>query len=813
MSNNEISEIIDQLKPVVAESNFTQLLDTMTPDFSKPQRFLLKMELTRLAKPCTRVIDQRGKVHIDTEAYTHGDITHYLIPTSIGVFEHQVRVFGQYTIGVFEAVEQDLTQQRSATQLPPDESQDGKLVFDPEQHYKAPVIIFDDYIQRCEERMNFSIELELVTESQNDIPAISLDISLNGLRVKVSKDYEFLPGRKLFVLFRGLEREYSLGIKNGVLYSVLEIEKHTDYQRLSLERVNTGDTAPFDQFLEQFINGNKRRYKVNVDNTIHALRVKGYEQYYIPYFTSAPIFIADSEYGYEPKFLLTNNNNRETISYWHDEARWLKIEGLLTRKRLHRYLDDTTSAVSTTVYCFSFNHQQKTFFYSATIEELMEDRALMMTFFGYGSRRVSWRVYQLQLTPVDPAKAHKPLSLPDSVSEFVSKKNAPIAPRLVKKLHNVSHVALLTDITNKDNTEPFQTIKVGRDSVGAIQQFLHPRTPEHDPLELYRFKYHELRHEQRFNYRTDIVLSVDGKRVSATTEDISITGLRVQLNEECEINRRSIVLVSLPNLQQFIKKVPLVDLPYKVMNVSNNGQVIHLRGFTEFDEDDTKPMSTSRRFFGAFIKQFKDKLVSIAEPDDVPGTGEALRNIIAGSNTNLAVFFARSNIKIYPTAFGNPHEGSRLLTLFENTSGGSELNLAPLYKQGEETNDVISPLVKKLQNDNTPVMLEAFIKVPNDNKSDSVCRYSDQFTTHQERKAFVKDALANGQFYGLKLFISKAGKADIDVLQTELKYVNVYASHRATELENELWSVIAVGDILDTTEEVLARYGLLASSS
>ena len=188
--------------------------------------------------------------------------------------------------------------------------------------------------------------------------------------------------------------------------------------------------------------------------------------------------------------------------------------------------------------------------------------------------------------------------------------------------------------------------------MGAIQTFLHPRTPEYDPAELYRFKYHELRHEQRFNYRTSIVLSVDGVTHTAVTEDISVTGLRVRFSQAIEINKRSIVDVSLPELQQYIKKVKLVDLPYKVMQISDDNKVVHLRGFTDFDEDDNKPMSTSRRFFSAFIKQFRHELVSIDESDDIPGMGEALRNIYSSHSFNMPIYFKRDSIRIYPVALG-----------------------------------------------------------------------------------------------------------------------------------------------------------------
>jgi hypothetical protein len=42
-------------------------------------------------------------------------------------------------------------------------------------------------------------------------------------------------------------------------------------------------------------------------------------------------------------------------------------------------------------------------------------------------------------------------------------------------------------------------------------------------------------------------------------------------------------------------------------------------------------------------------------------------------------------------------------------------------------------------------------------------------------------------------------------MQSELNYVSVYAVHKAKILEEQLWNISAVGDIIDITDEVLRR--------
>ena len=41
-----------------------------------------------------------------------------------------------------------------------------------------------------------------------------------------------------------------------------------------------------------------------------------------------------------------------------------------------------------------------------------------------------------------------------------------------------------------------------------------------------------------------------------------------------------------------------------------------------------------------------------------------------------------------------------------------------------------------------------------------------------------------------------------------MSYISTYAIHKAKVLEEELWSVVGVGDVIDISDEVLLRYGV-----
>ena len=84
--------------------------------------------------------------------------------------------------------------------------------------------------------MNFSVNIEMFYEINKSIQATTIDVSVNGLKVKASKEHLFKPEERLNVQFRGLEKEYLLNKRQGVAYVITSVERTKDDQRLNLKR-------------------------------------------------------------------------------------------------------------------------------------------------------------------------------------------------------------------------------------------------------------------------------------------------------------------------------------------------------------------------------------------------------------------------------------------------------------------------------------------------------------------------------------------------------------------------------------------------
>ena len=800
----EYHDIIEELKPMINEPEFNQILNEVAATISKQKRFLLKMELMRLARPCSRLIDLRGLVDGDCQLYEHQGKSHYLDELAFETFERQVRIFGEYTSGVYEAVTNTennfrvrYKKEQQATKIKQNTLVSLELK---NESFQAPLLNFGTCAQRGEERMNFSVNIEMFTEMNKSIKATTIDVSVNGLKVKVSKKYGFKPEEHLTVQFRGLEKEYTLDKRQSVAYTIVGIERFDNEQRLSLRRQFNVSVRSFDKFFERFIHGNKRRYKVNLDNTITAIQNKTYEQYYIPNFASIPVFIEQVENRYVPKYALANDCNREEIQYWANELQDLKIGYLLTEKRIKHGLSLAKGQQEIFIYVFNHIKNEKIYFYSATHTELDAQPNLKELFLGYGSRQLSWRIYKLQFTQVNPEQSYRPLSIANSVDDKFKRRNKKPSPRLMSRLKNISHVALLTNITDDLSTEHYQKYRIQREQLAELKVFGHPRNKPPALITVYRFKYFNQRKETRFLLRTAVQVSVNNVLFKGHTEDISTQGLRIELDKSLPQTDMSRILLNFPQLQSVTSKYDLSGLPYVVRNISKDGHVLHLQSlFTEGN-------NIAKRFFETLIKSNHSKLRAYRNDEEVPGIGEALRNIYSHNIINVAYFLRKDSLDYVPDAVATSYLNNRLTQLLHFQAKPDQLNLYLLYRNARLHQDFINHTMANLKPNDLPNMRELFVAFDPSKEiiHDAINSYfTEQFTNTEQRRQFITQALQNGQFIAVKVFLGLTGRPDFETMQSELNYVSSYALHKAKLLEEQLWNVSAMGDIIDVTDEVL----------
>ena len=810
----QYADIIEQLKPMVNEPEFNQVLLQTAADVPKEKRFLIKMEVKRLAKPCMRTIDLRGHVDGKCKKYVHEGRSHYMDDLAVDKFEEQIRVFGRYTYGVYEAVqntennfrlmrEKELAQERAHKENPTAKKRSAVL-----EQFKVPTVNLLDYRQRNTERMNFAVAVEVFNNAGQAMRGLSVDISLEGLQIKLAKDAFFKTGETLFIFFRGLENEFAMDKKNGIAYKLVKIITKNDVNYLALQRDKDCPSPAFDKFLESFIHGNKRRYKVNMSNTIEAITSKTCEQYFSPRSPTLPVYIDVINKTLVPRFAMVNEVNRETVQYWQDEEENCRLNFLLTQERLMRLLNKSDEVREIFVFSFTHLHSDKVYFYSASFEELLQKDILLKIFLGFGSKKASWRVFKITLTDMVPEQAHIPLSIPDSVGSKVKKLNTPPSARLMSKLKNLRYLAHVTDVTSVTGQETYNEFTFNRENLSHLRVFGHPRNRAPSNIHLVRFKYEEQRIESRYQLRTQIEARFNNEDVvhKGVSEDISVhgLGLRVELNKEYKGSLEGRVEVAFPRLQEIANTFDVMHLQYEIIYHNVEKNILHLK--TMPGEEG----KSARAFFEELIKKNKANLKVDNDEEEVPGIGQALRCINARNATSLSFLMSKEGVRYTPQACIVGKQDERITTLTTQYAEQGKVNLEFLFRDRKQDSPFVQSGIKAVKLENMPLRQELFISFDASQKEPRMAiipRYSDKFESNEQRRAFIREAMVRGQFIAIHVMLTTTGKPDMSMLQTEINYVTMYAMHRARELEKKMWSIAACSHLVDVTDEVLIRYG------
>ncbi len=806
----QYADLIEQLKPVVNEPEFNQILSQVASELPKEKRFLLKMEVKRLAKPCVRSIDLRGRVDGECQMFEHDGIRHYLDETAIDVFEQQVRIFGHYSFGVYEAVlntENNFRVQRKKAEnnaLTPDENASSRTA-EQMKKYNVPVVNLMHYSQRQNERMNFAVAVEVATESHRSIRGISVNVSTEGIQVKLNGDALLRQGERVSVHFRGLEEEFSLDKKNGIAYTVVNISRKKDTQYVALQRAKEIPNNVFDQFLENFIRGNKRRYKVNMTNTIDAIINKSCEQYFSPRSPSLAVFVDVIDTVQTPRFAMINEVNREIVNYWRDEQDNCRLGYLLNKERLS--LLATKPEAQREMYLFSFTHvkDEKVYFYSASLDELNKKETLRQVFFGFGARKASWRVFKLTMTDMSPEQAHAPLSIPDSVGTKIKRQNNPPAPRLMAKLKNLRVLLHLTDITLRSGQATYSRFNFNRENVNHLRVFGHARNRPPHPIRTVRYKFEEQRLESRYQLRSAIELKLKGQseRYYGVSEDISVHGLRIELSQDFMHDPDSQIEIGFPKLQALTTKHDVMALQYTIVHYNEQKNILHLKAA------EGEPGRGARAFFEDLIKNNRHRLKSYPDEEEIPGMGQALRVINARNVVSLSFVLGKDGLRYEPEAAIIGKHDKRITRLASHFASHDTVNLEFMFRDRKLDTPFMQQGVKQVKIENMPVRQELFVSFDpalNEKRTAIIPRYAHRFDSDEQRKSFIREAMSRGQFIALHVMLTTTGKPDLDMLQTEMNYVSVYALHRAKELEQKLWSIAACAHLVDVTDEVMARF-------
>lgn len=761
---------------------------------------LVRAEITRLRSACSTIIDMRALAPDACEPYGFGQLIHLLTPLGIERFEYETKRYGRYCVGVYESLLQ--LQHEMST---------GKADTTTTHSFVSPTLQFFNYPQRSSERMHFSINVLLYSATDTKHHLKTVDLSIMGLQVKADKPIDVKLGDNVVIVFDGLSSEYRFIANSTIAYDVVRVVEHSDEMRLFLHRSEAHKEPQVTEFIANFIRGNKYRYKINLENTVDAVENKVCEQYFTPRFPSLPVFISQhiAESHPErsvlvPKFAMSNSGNANILSYWQDEQHQQRIGNLVNQARIEELISKDPSQREIFVYAFNHVKHNKVYFYSASQSELEAQAGAKNVFLSYGAHKASWRVFKLQLSYMSPTQAYTPLSIPNEGHRDAKEENTPPSARLMRHLIDLRYIVLVSDLTDAFAMRYYQQIPLDKSKINRLHEFAHAHNKLPPQITICRYKYQDVRKEIRYHLRTSVALTIAGTKITGVTEDISMSGLRVELDTALPEHTDAAVSLAFARLQSMTKRYDLSDLAYDIVSIHTNRHIIHLQYRGAQIEHTENP------FFMELIERNKEKLKADLLAEETPGLSHALRCIYAKNAMNIA-FFINQRTNLFTPEFSVYNQGDgRLKSMLTRFSIEGHFNLEFLYRDRDQPSPFIRRCLAQLKMGLEVQEHEILIRYCPDKShiNDVILPYiNQQFTSIAQRQQFIKKALATGEFVAIKLILKDTTTVELDTIKTELDYLHEHANYKAEKVVETLKHIQGFGYILDITDEVLYRHG------
>jgi hypothetical protein len=813
MINNfsKYKKIIDYFRGKVANKDFEAKFTAKSAHIPKTERFLLKMELKRLSSPCTRLVDLRGLVDGECRAFEHDKRTHFLDDVAIKVFNENVAKYGNYSMGVYEEITNTknnfrvIYQKEKASKKIIKNRPKAQKSLDKTQ-YPANLFKFGEYFNRIEERMNFSIAL-LVNGQEGKAECHSSDLSANGCKFRLPNTTKVKLGEIISIRFLGLEEEFEFGTTGIFNYEVKNIQLADSVQLVGVKRVypSENQTDSFQQFLSGFIQGNKRRYKINLDNTISALLSRSFEQYVLPKSNELPVFFVGEGVKTIPKYALTCSNNRKVFEYWQDENKCSTLHFLITADRVKRLEKAAILGKTLLVYSFIHNRQGCSYFYTADEEQIEDDLSFMTEFLGFSSNKSDFAITELSLGEFDKNKANSFYTLSDSITKRDKYLNLPISEENREKIDELSYLVVVSDVTNENSESLYKSFTYDNINTAKVKNFGHKRIKTPVIVEDIGINYQNHRQESRFKFKTAVEVMHKETSWVAESLDFYATGLKLELNEESSLTKGDVVNLSFPDLQKITSTFDLKSLPYLIVRTNEKKTIVNLR--VQID----KHKHIGKDFFKALILKNREKLTPDEYASMVQGLVKPLRNIYSSSSSIPSLIIQTSGSRYKFEVLGGGQESGTLMPTMRALSDKVGLyNLFPILNNLTLTNSLMHYL-KKMHATDAPITETIYVAFnPNAiNMEDRVLtKVASDLDSLKLQSVFIKTALKRGDFLSLQLKLSRTNLPDMDYLNPELNYISSYAIHKGKQIEQEVWSVAGVVQIFDITQEAMMRVKL-----
>jgi len=784
---------------------------------SATHTFLQRMEERRLSQECMLRLDMRGKVPHECRRYQYRDREFWLDQVSYEMFARGLRENNDvFTVGMYEEIinaphtnrgmeaqrEREAaarqavapaaapaTAAREARSAPAESASRER---DSGEAAPPEVLPLGYYRNRGEPRLQYAMGILLQVDEQM-VPAQTVDVSPHGLRVHSRQHVGLTRDELVGVTFSQLNEERDADL-HEVMYRVLGVEEGEFGQHIRLLRAEDDDQRTQDalaHLVDEQLNGNSRRRKMDFeDERLTAVSLLA-ELYYTNATAVIPVFFSGGEGEPRLSAVCLNENNRGVLKAFENDEGNLDFSGLAASERVERLRGLALEGGQQDPLIAVFRTDQGRV-PRVVAEFEFASEAEWFAFVNARCREDGFKVFKVLLRPAHRADCRK---VYEKV-ERLSQKSLDMAESVICDAYDADTVGTLVDMTAQLEGWGFGRMifepKVVEGALPAAEAAAHKIGP---PPLLVPYGYVEQRHEDRYKVTLAVEIEAGGETCAGSTRDVSVRGLCVEVDAvPAGVNRGDVVAVTFPELHRRAwQKVKLRGIPCEVARIERDGKVrLCLK----------RVLDANSRAVTDFMRDMIDRNINKIQPD--------LNDMITAANSRLFAALGAENIGTVPLfvlrdaqtndrslKVALPQHGGSLAEFFEVSVGQYDFGA---LGEPERLARLTSDLRKNNVAETTLYLYKRQMPGTAEFRIHSAAEA--EFEDAQAKEAFIAEAL-NYDHCFIKVAASSVRPPRDGELQAVIEPLAARSPHRASKLQSEFGQVMAVGDVVDVTRQVM----------
>ena len=792
------------------------VLERVSPGTDSAQ-FLRRMEQRRRDLPERRAIDLRKRLgDRQCHEYEYAGITHHLDKSAQSALEQALEQNdGRYTVGVYE----DVTETTATLHSRMEAMRTGRLRrrdstgqvvslanpldADSERDDQLEVIPFGFFTERCEQRMNYVVDVELVLPDGDVAHARTVDLSPRGLRVRCKSLYGFKPGDVIGVRFVAFGQRFDGDFEQPYGYSVAEVDPRESYTLLRLSLENPDGQGFITGFLQEFIADNSHRYKYDTGDEEQNATAKAFERYYLQGLQHVPFFIAESDDGrsLNADCLLRSEQNARALEVLENRLGSYELERLLPQDSLAGLVERSVAGQTSHVFLLTMQRDGRRF-HLRVFDHALKDEQQRRHLFALGQLPdSSLRAWRIDLQAVELERDQELVSAVASLSE----RSGPVAERLSDRIRRLRWLGRLTEVSTAlvPDRMPIEAGVTVDQHLQALAAFrlddfdIEPlASVEHLPI-----SYLAQRKHPRYSLRSGLKMGAGEVVTRAQMTNFSEDGMQVQTETRLDVSLGDRVEISFEEMYNRVKRPELIRVPFDVVGGDPHSRTLRLASV----ENDNKARKT-KAFLHSVIERNRDRLNESTDETAQVAYIRMIERLLVTSIVSVPFFIGQDEqYHVYVRYIGVSESSSPLLWFFRTEDDQYDLamiiqdaNIRSLVREGS--------LFEPRQAKAVDTVLYLYKDVDSNTGDERVAgRMESDLAEPAERSNLIRRARESYDFRFVQLSVSAVGELMPGELDARFAAIRRSNPHHYKNLRERLAQVIGLGDLVDVTEEVLAR--------